>query len=552
MGAIGGPNISPPTANSTGGNNDFGGKPVDAVFKYAGAYGDGDPGIIDPPTNVYRMTKDLTQVSQINQRPARVVMVEYTAEMSNGESVSDFTNGPAGSNPHKPQASYIMARHFATLAADTMMMEYFPVQYNGNKYYGSLIISPDLLGQIQQFNFIGKANAALPAGRVTQAVEQALCLLTNNRRYTNTYDPNGVQAAPYLGKTYTGNAVQILKAMLDDGYPAWSIEGQDDAYWNINMGNVRLKAGTLSQVGAWFNDCVTNPVYDKNIYSPPRFPAGFEGWVQANNWLIRTFSPRGNVTFGWQNNMWAVSTGYWLHKDLSTQDIVNTFSLPMAQWLQTNAPSTVSGSDVLSPDFFVFDRYEMDDSAAPGFATLYNARSWDNYLAAVGQFSKLVKNIPIMLWQIPGSHLPYRGEANPPLLNGTPNSYVFSTAPVYFFGDENLASDLSNLIMGSPSSNTNTAVGATIMDCGQNRYNCLTPNSNYRSYLLEYKGAPNNFNWSKDNGKLQMAVQNNVFSILWGGGNTTNVIKNFSNPNDNGWLSRKLIKYYQAPTPANQ
>jgi hypothetical protein len=80
----------------------------------------------------------------------------------------------------------------------------------------------------------------------------------------------------------------------------------------------------------------------------------------------------------------------------------------------------------------------------------------------------------------------------------------------------------------------------------------LTPNSNYRSYLLEYKGAPNNFNWSKDNGKLQMAVQNNVFSILWGGGNTTNVIKNFSNPNDNGWLSRKLIKYYQAPTPANQ
>ena len=169
-----------------------------------------------------------------------------------------------------------------------------------------------------------------------------------------------------------------------------------------------------------------------------------------------------------------------------------------------------------------------------------------------GPQAKLVKNIPIMLWQIPGSHLPYRGEANPPLLNGTPNSYVFSTAPVYFFGDENLASDLSNLIMGPPSSNTNTAVGATIMDCGQFRYNCLTPNSNYRSYLLEYKGAPNNFNWSKDNGKLQMAVQNNVFSILWGGGNTTNVIKNFSNPNDNGWLSRKLIKYYQAPTPANQ
>src|ERR1700749_3986836 len=60
MGAVGGPDINPPTLTSTGGDDDFGGRPVDVVFKYAGSAGTGDPGIIDPPTNDLRMTNDMT------------------------------------------------------------------------------------------------------------------------------------------------------------------------------------------------------------------------------------------------------------------------------------------------------------------------------------------------------------------------------------------------------------------------------------------------------------------------------------------------------------
>ena len=41
MGAIGGPDVTTATATSTGGNDDFGGKPVDVVFKYAGVNGNG-------------------------------------------------------------------------------------------------------------------------------------------------------------------------------------------------------------------------------------------------------------------------------------------------------------------------------------------------------------------------------------------------------------------------------------------------------------------------------------------------------------------------------
>src|ERR1700749_3912403 len=72
MGAVGGPNTYPPTKTSTGGDDDFGGKPVDVVFKYAGAAGTGDPGIIDPPTNAIRMTGDLTTASPINKHVSRV------------------------------------------------------------------------------------------------------------------------------------------------------------------------------------------------------------------------------------------------------------------------------------------------------------------------------------------------------------------------------------------------------------------------------------------------------------------------------------------------
>jgi hypothetical protein len=201
------------------------------------------------------------------------------------------------------------------------------------------------------------------------------------------------------------------------------------------------------------------------------------------------------------------------------------------------------------PDYFVFDRYEADDSAAAGEAALYNARSWDNYVTAVGQVSTKFAKIPVMMWQIPGSHIPYVGEAKPELYNNTAGEHVFSSAPVYFFGDSHLKANLGNIIAG-PGSTTNSAVGNFPMSCGSTAYNCAS-GSDYKQYLLAYKGKANNFNWGRDNGKLTKAVTNHVFAILWGGGNTTSVIKNFSNTDDHGWLANKIVTYYKKPTPLN-
>jgi hypothetical protein len=548
MGAVGGPNISPPTLTSTGGDDDFGGRPVDVVFKYAGSAGNGDPGIIDPPSNAIRMTSDLTTVSSINGHATRVAIVEYTAQMSGGYSLADFSDS---STPDPASGgTYLLPRHLINLAADAIALNDQPVAYNGGKYYGTLIIDPDLMGAIEQGNYIGPVNAALPATAVNTAVAQALCFLTVSRSYYNTSNPNGLQSPPYLDKTYTGTPVSILEQLLADGYPVWSIDGSEDPYWNTAINNLIGGTGnSYSQVGAWFNACISNPVYDHNTYQVPNFPAGLDGWVQANNWIVRTASPVGRVTFGWQTNMWAVSSGFWLQADLTNAAIASTYSTPVSTWFTQNAPSAI-GTGALGksyvPDYFVFDRYESDDSAGAGEATLYNARSWDNYLTAIGQVSTNFNKIPIMMWQIPGSHLPYVGEIKAELYNATPGEFVFSTAPVYFFGDSNLRANLSNIVAG-PGSTTNSAVGNFVMSCGNTAYNC-TPGSKYKQYLLAYQGKANNFDWGKDNGKLAMAARNHVFAILWGGGNTTSVIKNFSNTDDHGWLARKIIDYYKEPS----
>ncbi len=392
MGAVGGPNIYPPTKTSTGGDDDFGGRPVDVVFKYAGSAGNGDPGMIDPPTNAMRMTGDLIKISGINKHPSRVAIVEYTAQMSGGFAVADFSNS---SKPDPASGgTYLMPRHLISLASDAFALNSQPVTYGGKRYYGTLILNPDLMGAIQQGNLIGAVNKALPANAVNTAVDQALCFLTTTRSYLNTSNPNGLEHAPYLKKTYIGTPGTILQKLLADGYPVWSIDGVGDAYWNTAIDNLIPEPGKgYSQVGTWFSQCIANPTYNHTAYPRPNFPAGFEGWVRANNWLIRTFSPVGHVTFGWQDNMWAVNSGFWLQATLSNTAITNRYSTPVSNWLQAHAPSTIKnvalGTSYV-PDYFVFDRYEMDDSGGAGEATLYNARSWDNYLTAVG-------------WSAPGS-----------------------------------------------------------------------------------------------------------------------------------------------------
>jgi hypothetical protein len=623
MGGIGGPDgpsatsvtsLSCSTAQGTG-NDDFQGAPVDVIFSYAGSNGAGDAGIMVPPFKAMAMTGDLTTLSNCanNKRASRVALVEYTAEYSGGEStgLNDLTDSPNPSTAY-PNGNYIMARHFVSLGADAMALNSGvaacagaltgpgvaacistaatggPVTYNGSNYYGTLILNPDLLGTVQQggAGWLTDANNVLSnntnnpvnpgtgmaPGGVNKAVSIALCLLTTSRSYTNTYNPNG-QAVGTVAydTTYTGTPVAIMEQMLADGYPAYSLNNSGgDEYWAYSADNnySNSSGSGPSQVAVWFNQCVSNPV---SSYTPPTFPNTLDGWIQANNYIIRTVSPKGNVTFGWQEDMYAAGGNgdFWMQTQLTNSQVATAYSTPVSNWLAANAPDAISngnGGAAYVPDYFVFDRYGEDDSNAGAYtsgATLYNAQSWDNYLTGIGQISANFNNIPIMMWQIPGSHIPNTTESNPETYSGT---YIFSTAPVYFFGDSNLTSDLSNIIAG-PASNTSTnpttvnppsiAVGnfdiAGAGYCNSNDYNCPSDSSPYyySQWLLYYQGSANNYNWSKNNGKLAMAAANNVFAILWGaGGQAGNVVANqdVSPDNDHGWLANKIINYYTNPT----
>ena len=729
MGAIGGPNTFAPVANPVApfgatGEDNFGGTKIDAVFSYSGQSGNGDPGVMNSPLNTFRMLADLggtsstgwpqsnnststppvsqsnpyigSGISSLNNYPTRLVKVVYTSNWSGGPNTCDFYNTP-GSNACYPVSlggNYFMARHFVSLGADAQALNKIPILLNGSKYYGSIILNPDMLGTIQSTAAnanLNAANAAIGSTDVSLAIKQALCTLTTPTTYLNTSAPNGNNNQIYLGgndssgnpkgKLYSGTLTDILNLMLSDGYPTWKMLNQTsavgstaDPFWN-NVVNQIWDGTNPSKAGQVFNACAANPVYDTTKYNVPTFAKTLDGWIQATNWLISTLAPKDSstglgVTYGWHENMFAATTpqsagsDFWVHGDFSTAadpygtaGVNAAYSSVVANWLTQNAPSAVAASTYTQkPDFLVFDRYEHDDSLSPcpTQACLYNARAWDNFLTGIGQVSKALGNIPLMMWQMPGAHIPNVGEEKPNMLldqNQSPiaGNYLTSTLPVYLFGDSNLKSDLSNMTGCSPpiftgsivpaytvpcptcgiltvsavvtpsasavpacalavnstivaTNVTSTAITAILSGsggvgtyalanapqtvtsvsmttasdpminvgnasmqaqmsgagCKASYYNCLNASQTYQQFLTTYQGKTNNYDWGsalQAQKNRNYAAQNNVFAILWGGGNTTNVIAN--NPasglaNDYGYLAGKIKTYFQNPTPLSQ
>ncbi len=585
MGALAAPNLNPakgyvpPSCDAsgctTGEGDDFQNIPIDAIFKYNNA-GDGNPGRITSPWELTRLLADAQALTTINKQVVRLVYVEYTGQVSSAlagcppgppGNLMDLTNLPAGGVACWPTMSYLMARHFASLIGDTMTLMANPIVLNGKNYYGSIVLNPDWLGTVQQQGWIGPINTLLgqSPNSINTAVAQAVCTMTGKRQYNNTYDPNqpgGGSSAPYIKNYGPDTPTAILAQMIQDGYPKWALDGASNPYWPLPTGT-SLPPDSSSQIGTWFSGCIT-PSYDTSKYQIPNFPNTHDGWVQAHNWIIRTFAPPVNgqatVTFGWLENPWAApSTGYWVDAQYTNLDAIKaTFSTPIASWLTANAPSTISaGPYTNKPDFLVFDRFERDDSDgyATGEGALYNARSWDNYLNGLGAVSAQLGNIPLMMFQIPGAHIPYQGEANPEQTSG---NFIFGVAPDYFFGDSNLKADLSNMILGAnPPNNPNIAVGNFQIPCGTSvaSYQCPSGVTTYQQWLNinsdpTFAPTQGSYKWYQDNGRLALAAKNKVFAILWGGGNSTTVINNsLTSLNDHGYLASKITQYQKKPVP---
>jgi hypothetical protein len=352
-----------------------------------------------------------------------------------------------------------------------------------NAYPASIILNPDLLGMIQQQNLLSQLNVEIGKISLKKALQTAICFITHT---INT---------PY-GQNLNYEALfQAIRSQTTDD---WSAMSTWDQY--------KMR---------YFNDCTANPTIPDNI-NIPAFTNDFPGWAQSTNWLLRKFAD--GITFGWQVNLWGIGSSNWVHKNYSNETLKSQIADPTAALIISSG----TYDPHYLPDFIVFDKYEMDAlPGAVGSGYLYNARDLSNLLLYVKNISESLGSIPVMLWQIPGGHLQIKNDVD------TRNEHG-STEPDFFFGD------MQNPIPNLKPYITNISLPASIYGI-----------TNISNYLSMNETGGNTYTWQAPH--LIQAVNSHVFSILWGGGNTTSV--GVFPSNDNGWLANQIIRYYQNPIP---
>jgi chitodextrinase len=263
----------------------------------------------------------------------------------------------------------------------------------------------------------------------------------------------------------------------------------------------------------WLASCDTT----KMSVTVPTFSENFTGWAQATGWAIRTFGP--HITYGWQENIWAPGSSWWIHQASSESRVEVLASQSVANFIKNlgiyQAP--------YQPDFLVFDRWERDDTIGIASGYYYNDRDWENFINFSAQVGKKLGNIPVMLWQIPGGHLQVTNDIDT-------RSGMSSSFTDYIFGDDKLGSNLANLRSDLVSLPLNSSI-----------YNCGTACTS-KAYL-----NASAYKWNQDNGKLKDLASKGIFAILWGGGSTTSVGTFPSD--DGGWLAGKIRNYYLNPQP---
>lgn len=460
------------------------GRLVDAIFKYAGDGGNGDPGRIVFPIYTQNTINLAESLSKENSHTVKPIMVVYTAEMSGGTAYKDLDNVTN------------LTMHFINLMLVSQVLQSAEAEKGD---VGSIVLNPDLLGMVQQqklYNSTTGEIGTLKEIQVQESLSKAYWFITTPHNWTlnlnngNTLIINETTPVNVLKNAFAG-------AYKNDGvYSPWDIKT------------------------AWEADAISilNQAPHNSDLTIPKFADNFKGWIQATNWAIKDVG--ANVTFGWQENVWSGNSANWVHNDYSEAQINSKISSPSVQlWSDLGV---YNGN--YKPDFLVFDKYEMDAiPAASGIGYVWNARDWDNYLTYVKQMSDGLNKAPVMLWQIPGGHLQ--------LQNGVDlRENHASTAPHYFFGDIELDYGLTNI----KSYITDIVLPDSAYNCDSSGGCSMT------TYL-----TVDDYGWHESN--LEKAKNSNVFSILWGGGNTTSV--GTFPQNDGGWLSTKVNAYQNSTIP---
>ena len=442
------------TDNNLSNNANYRTANITSIFKYDGAGGTGDRGLI-LDSSVAKSTMTQARAVESNLLKVLPTLVVYTAEASGGgygeEDIAD--------------AEHLFMHNINLIRTARELQSY---KDDDHPYPGVIVLNPDLLGRLQQGDGDDYTAFNIP----------------------NRYWWNG---------TWHG------------------VDGTDVRTVEVNATLRRALNYVMANDG----------VKDRQL---PIFEDSLFGWFQMQNYIIREFGP--NVLFGWQENTWAPSSSRWVHERLAPQAIRDYAIDPVSVFLTSNDDNSV-GTQVYEgawiPDFLVFDKYERDDfhydSMDKGHS--FNHLDWLDYMFFVHQVGKNI-DMPIMLWQIPGSHIATKTEN---LVNYEHLTRAGSGGP-FFMGEPSWESmdDVRDDVKNTPMTSTDPIIEDVF-------YHNL---STLGAFLAETE-----YDWT--NGYLQEAVNMGVFTILWGGGQTTGIVKISTNgQGDDDWLTSRIANYYDS------
>lgn len=398
---------------------------LNVLFKYSGLDGAGDRGKIPDMTATINTIKQARRLEAFQDgKTILPVMVHYTANASgggSGEAIKDMTENKN------------LYYHYRNLIQEIKVMLSYEDADHPNP--GAFVISPDLIGAIQQDVVFG-------------------------------HDLNIRTIKIEVNK-------DIKKAFADE-----------------NLNNTDL----------------------------PAFSEDLKGYFQSINFLIHHVG-ECKIPFGYQQNVWAAGSARWVYEK------ANEFNSPVNEAIEVadfmNELELYTGD--WKPDFIAFDRYERDCFGPVSIDSYaWTAKHWDKYLIFCKEIAQRIGNAPIMLWQIPGGHMPTVDEN---IVNFDVANHSSASAP-YFFGDSRIGTDLGKI--HSDVKNIK-----------------LTQPHYAAKNIGEHLSNDNGYDWGTSN--MQKLADMNVFSILWGGGSTTGAAPIGTNGDDDGWLASKIAEYSKKP-----
>lgn len=244
-------------------------------------------------------------------------------------------------------------------------------------------------------------------------------------------------------------------------------------------------------------------------------------YVQSINWLMGEFAPK--VDYGWEDADWAgqASGNNWLHGASTGTVAANAEGeISYIRALDVFAPVDTDNGTT-APMFIAFDKYGANpvvngNANNVGMGYLFNNSDWNNYMQFTSTVAKAF-NQPLMLFQMPGAHLPDANSSSAASNVATMPDYVFGSAKPLFL----------NRVPGTVSAH-NYHVDS---DMAPAQY--LLADAEHNPWLQQTLATK---------ARIEKLKSEGVFAILWGGGAwATGVIPQGGDTlDDNGWLYQQI------------